>query len=400
MHLSINICNSRGIITFITSRYWINSLGAKKLINRINDELSFIAVIDFGKLKVFDNVAGHHMVHLYTKNNKEEFIYKKVIHDINVIDDVTESENLQIKKLRKSEVFRNNEIIFSIKDSLQSFEKLGDKYFLFQGVVEACDKISSKQFKKNIWKDIQLGDGVFVLSASEIQRLQLTEEEAKLTRPYLYPVNVEAFKIRSENAKTIIYSDRSAKELISSNRNYSKLKRHLDKYSPFITSSNKPYGLHRPRVAEYFDKNKIVFKCMFVENAFAIDYEKHITGMSFVNIVALENNDNFTLEFLLGILNSKFALNWFYNNGKKRGAGVDIGVDKLRTFPLPRLQSKLLESKVETIQNTKLSEGEKCQLLLEIDILVYKLYELTYDEIPANDIKRAIPRAEYDLIEI
>ena len=37
LHKEIDISNPKAIITFITSRYWLNSQGAKKLINRIPD---------------------------------------------------------------------------------------------------------------------------------------------------------------------------------------------------------------------------------------------------------------------------------------------------------------------------------------------------------------------------
>ena len=34
--------------------------------------------------------------------------------------------------------------------------------------------------------------------------------------------------------------------------------------------------------------------------------------------------------------NSRIAYDWFYSFDKKRGAGVDIGVNKIRSFPIKR----------------------------------------------------------------
>lgn len=73
LHKAIDLTSSE--ICFITSRYWLNSQGAKKLINRVEKELYFVNVVDIGKLKVFEAVAGHHMVSHFSKNSHEEFKY-------------------------------------------------------------------------------------------------------------------------------------------------------------------------------------------------------------------------------------------------------------------------------------------------------------------------------------
>ncbi|HNL85162.1 MAG TPA: TaqI-like C-terminal specificity domain-containing protein, partial [Chitinophagales bacterium] len=106
-----------------------------------------------------------------------------------------------------------------------------------------------------------------------------------------------------------------------------------DSLQVYITSSNAPYGLHRARQSDYFENPKIIFKGMFVSPEFCIDFDKYYFGLSFSSVI--QKDDNYSLKYLLAILNSKFAKEWFYNNGKLRGAGVDIGVEKLRTFPVP-----------------------------------------------------------------
>src|SRR3990167_4205375 len=86
LHKAIDISKPNGSICYITSRYWINSYGAKKLIERIKNELSFVSILDIGKLKVFDNVAGQHMVALYEKDKtRKTFTYKKIENDLGEI---------------------------------------------------------------------------------------------------------------------------------------------------------------------------------------------------------------------------------------------------------------------------------------------------------------------------
>lgn len=188
--------------------------------------------------------------------------------------------------------------------------------------------------------------------------------------------------------------------LIEKNRKYKNLKAHLDFYSDFITSSNGPYGLHRPREIDLFNKKKILFKGMFVKNECAIDEDKYFVGMSFISIIENKKSKGFSLEYLLGVLNSKYALNWFYTYGKKRGAGVDIGVDKLRTFPLAENPNKKIESLVKDVISKKELGKKTDSIEQEIDNLVYKLYELTYDEVKVIDPEFSLSKKEYEAIKL
>src|SRR5690606_34028759 len=106
----------------------------------------------------------------------------------------------------------------------------------------------------------QVGQGVFVLSQDEIEILKLNSEELRHIKKYIDPNDVEKYYINSNSSKYLIYSDGLVKLKIEKDTNFKNLKAHLQTMSPFITSSNKPYGLHRPRKSKFFEKEKIVFK--------------------------------------------------------------------------------------------------------------------------------------------
>ena len=401
LHLAMDISSPNSAISFITSRYWINSQGAKKLISRVQEMLAFVSVVDIGKLKVFGNVAGHHMIHTYSKVNRDTFTYKKIINDIRVIEHEYSSDNLTIELLSNTSVFTDSEIIFASQELKSSFTNtVGAKYDLSQGVVEACDKVSSKQFKKVGRNDVSVGDGVFVLSKPELNKLNLNSNERKHIVKYLDPNDIQAYSIEPQQSKFLIYSDKNAKTLIATNGSFPNLKKHLQFYSDFITSSNAPFGLHRPRESKYFLEKKILFKGMFERNEFAIDTEKHFVGMSFISIVEKSPSKGFSLEFLLGLLNSKYGLNWFYTYGKKRGAGVDIGVEKLRTFPLPDKPNKKVEAIVKQIIANKSEHGDTTKYEQELDTIVYRLYNLGHAEVKQIDPEFALSKKEYEAIEL
>lgn len=390
LHKAIDISNSKAIITFITSRYWLNSQGAQKLIKRVADNLSFTNVVDIGKLRVFDNVAGHHMIAVYSKTKQESFLFKKIQNDIRYISSFEESANLKLETLINESVFSNGkEIIFSTEsyDGKNTLETLGSYYDVSQGVVEAPDKISTKQLKEKPNENIKVGDGVFVLLEEEVEKLNLNIEEKALLKPYLDPNDVDRYIVNRKKKKYLIYSDKETKLLIAKNKKYSNLKGHLDKFAEYITSSNKPYGLHRPRNSEYFVQPKIVFKGMFVDPEFAYDEDGNYLGFSFSSII--QKNELFGLKYLLAILNSKFSKNWFYSFGKMRGAGVDIGVEKLRTFPIKDSNHKekfeiiidyiLYLSNIENKNLISHTPNNRIAATIE-EVLNMMVYELYFEE--------------------
>ena len=392
LHKAIDMVDERGVISYITSRYWLNSTGAKKLIRRVRDELSFISVVDIGKLKVFDEVVGQHMVAVYVKNKEhDEFVYKKLQNNLIDLSMTESTDNLHLKQLKNSTIYSNQDEILVENRQLrfENIVRLGEICDVSQGVVEAPDRISKKSLKKTPRKNVQIGEGVFVLTQNEVDALRLSEKEKRVLKKYLNPVNVFRYGVKEES-KYLIYSDKHVRERIKSDRRYNRLKNHLDKFQGFITSSNAPYGIHRPRKDKYFIYPKIIFKSMFAKPEFTYDTSEFFFGFSFSSII--KKDRDYDLKYILAILNSNLALYWYQRNCKKRGIGFDVGVRKIREFPIAKvlrwqqeplivLVDKILaitEGKdylENTAEQKRVREYEK-----QIDQLVYKLYNLTREE--------------------
>lgn len=307
----MDVTNPQAIITFITSRYWLNSQGSKKLIRRVKEELSFTNFVDIGKLKVFDNVAGHHMVAIYSKNKSGSFIYKKIEIDISEIVSEKVSNNLKIRVIQNNDVFNSNDEIIIETDNLDYRREftLDDFYNTSIGVQESPDRISSKNLREKPHPTIKVGDGVFVLTESELKALHFNKNELSVVVPYLDPSQVGKYSISTKDKKYLIYADKETRELIAISPDFNDLKQHLDRYKDYITSSNAPYGLHRSRNKEYFQNRKLIFKNMFVSPEFTIDTKGYYFGFSFSSI--LKKDEEYSLEYLLAILNSNFADFWF-----------------------------------------------------------------------------------------
>jgi len=381
LHQSMNLINDKGVISFITSRYWLNSQGAKKLINRVEEELSFTNVVDIGKLKVFQNVAGHHMIHIYNKNYSDNFVYNKLFNDVKQISSPIQNENIKMFTLKNQEVFADNNIVFNTQLNFKiATTKLGVIYDVSQGVVEASDKISKKQYAIFGNENFYVGQGVFVLTQSEIENLSLNDDEIGILEKYIDPNDVGRYSLNPQKKKFLIYSDKELKVEIENESKYRNIKAHLDNLSDFITSSNKPYGIHRARNIKYFNQPKIIFKGMFKTPDFTYDEADYFFGFSFSSII--KKQDENSLKYLLALLNSKLANKWFYTFGKLRGIGVDIGVEKLRTFPVAETTKEYvfdiivdyilhLKSKITNDLQQKLKATYFEQI---IDGMVYEIY--------------------------
>lgn len=138
-------------------------------------------------------------------------------------------------------------------------------------------QITSLDYLKCIIKRSHIG-----LSEYEVENLNLTIEEKTILKPYLNPNVITKYKILSHSKNYLIYSDKGTKMLIANDARFLNIKRHLDKLSIYITSSNSPYGLHRPRKLCYFEKDKIIFKGMSSEPKFIFDEKNIILDFLFV----------------------------------------------------------------------------------------------------------------------
>ena len=403
LHKALEIGTNKAVICFITSRYWIKSTGAKKIIQHVKDSANFIEIVDFGNLKVFDAVVGLHMISLLGKHHTvQECLYRKVSNDVgNIIRGQWDKERLISSNIIISceNEINVEDIEFNIRIDCYGL----DEYFsVTQGVVEANAKVSTKALSKYPSQIIKVGDGVFVLTKGEVNAMNLNDEEKKLIFKYLGDGAISRYFVDESKCQYLIYSDEIARKLIVQNKNgdFSQIKSHLDTMRNYITSSNGPYGLHRPRNKNAFLSPKIIGPSMFDTPSFAYDDRSYFVGMSY-NVINAKTKV-YSLNYLLGILNSKIAYYWFWQNAKHRGVGVDVGVTKLREFPLPKNPNKNSVKYIEDcvsiiLEGTNNNPSFDCiEQISEIDKQVYHLYGLTYDEVFIVDPETPITREEYE----
>jgi len=399
LHQAFNIGSKSAFISYITNSYWVKSDGSKKLIGRIFKSKTLNEIIFFDDYPIFAEVSGKHMIHSYQNSKLNQSYDIKLVKIYN--DDFNKDINKELVEYHSNEIILQKDSINLELNALTLSNKsieLGEIYNTSVGIQESSDKIAVKKISPELADIFKGGEGVFVINKEEVDNLNLNEDELKQLKPYLNTHNVRKYAIDFSD-EYLIFSDKEVRNDIENNK-YPNLKKHLDKVNHFITSSNAPYGLHRTRSSKInpFDIPKLICPGMFKKPTFTYDNDKYYVGFSFS--VIWEKDQEYDLKYLLGILNSKIGEYWFNTNGKKRGVGVDIGVKVFRKFPVrvaPKVNQKPIIELVNTILTAKKQDPEADTQELEdkIDHLVYKLYDLTYDEVLIVDPDTKLTREEY-----
>ena len=205
--------------------------------------------------------------------------------------------------------------------------------------------------------------------------------------------DIHKYFVRARVPKFLLYLTKDNCPDIS---DYPNLKAHLENFKKIMLNRretkkglNKWFHLHWPRVDSYFENPKIVLPAMFDKPIAAFQRDSGYFGLS--SNVVCRKTKKYELKFLLAILNSCFAAYWFYKYGKRRGVGVDIGVGKLREFPIkktaPEKQIEFINIVDKILAITKdadylansIKQAQVKKYEKQIDQMVFELYGM-YDE--------------------
>ena len=112
---------------------------------------------------------------------------------------------------------------------------------------------------------------------------------------------------------------------------YPNIKRHLDQFQNVITSSNKPYGLHRARNEYFFKNQKIIAlrKCVGEPIFTYTDFDCYVSATFYVI-----KSERIDLKYLTAIFNSKLVAFWLRNKGKMQGRNYQLDKEPLLDIPI------------------------------------------------------------------
>ncbi|EAI0270735.1 class I SAM-dependent DNA methyltransferase, partial [Campylobacter jejuni] len=391
--LGFNVLKENGILSFITSNKYTRAGYGEALREFLLKNVKVLEYTDLNGIKVFDSATVDTSILCFekskSKDNKFKYlalsneILKTCAYDIGLYKDFAEfSQN----SLSKESFTFSDENTSALKAKI---ERIGTPLKEWQGL--------------NIYRGILTGyNEAFIITTEKRNEILANckdeaekERTAKLIRKMLRGRDIKRYiyewaglwVINAHNG----YKNQNGEKVEAINiEYYPSLKKHFDEFYPQLEKrADKgltPYNLRNCAYIEEFEKEKIVYPCIMAKEP-CFSYETSFAfAMAPANIIT-SNSD--ILKYILAFLNSDFIylmLRKFYMGGGIEG---ELKTNNLEKLPIPKINSKnqkLADELINLVDEIlKAKEQDKNantqELENKINSLVYKLYNLTDDEI-------------------
>jgi len=399
--------------------------GALYLRNDLKNRAIIRRLINFNELKIFDSAKGqHNMVTIIKKGYDPDFTAQTCITKIrgdstpNILNSILSWQNKQTEyySVKQKHLFDGDknyiriqgseskeggvfeEVLKKIKQNSTPLIKIKN---INQGILTGVDKVADRHIKKFNLKDIHKGEGVYIISNSELEELKLNENEKKTIKPHYKNSDIFRYFTKSVRDKeNLIYATRDLEI-----ENYPNIKKHLFKYEQIIKARSDERGemqaalklgkwwvIFAARPDVNFESQKIVCPQRSPRNTFGYNNEPWYACTDVYFITNKKSDDN-DLKYILALLNSKLMYIWLYFRGKRKGELLELLYQPLTEIPIKEIP---LEKQIPFIQlvdqilfitkdddyldNWDMLEKVR-KLEKEIDQLVYKLFDLISEEI-------------------
>jgi hypothetical protein len=420
VHRGLELLCHSGILGFIVNSYWTSGTGAKELITALRDTAHIDEIFFFGKLKIFQGVSGQHMILLVSNSTSTAPAF------IKLAQKETETEAKPFVEGRSSilSFYKNPSQLFigdkvdiqppadDLLMKIETWVPLGKMGVVRQGIAENPASINLKTNKKygNRWN---VGQGVFALQQDELNQLNLPKNEEALLRPYYTLSDIGRYYIAPIPSLTLIYSTRDTCPDINA---FPTIRDHLSQFQLIMKNrretrkgSNSWWHLHWPRDENLWKSPKIL-SVQMAERPIFVPVAKPVYVSFSVNVFVPHETTKENLYFITALLNSRLMWKWYKHNAKQRGVGLEINGNVLSKSPIRKAdfhdpKEKAQHDKIvflvermlkmhkdqmdaNTPQELTVIQREIDAIDKQIDDLVYKLYNLTDEEI--NTIETAM----------
>ena len=385
----LNLAKGGGLLCYITSNKWMRANYGKSLrkffstknplcLLDLGPGIFDAATVDTNILIIRDKKVKQHQLKAFPLEYKEQ---------INTLDN---SKMVNMDKLSEESWIILKPEEMAIKEKI---ERIGSPL---------------KDWDINIYRGILTGfNEAFIIDGEKRKELiKQDPKSAEIIKPILRGRDIKRYKaefadlwlINSYNG----YKKKDGTRIEPINiDNYPAIKTHLDQYWDRVKSRGDqgitPYNLRNCAYIREFEKEKIVYNDICQSLTFSLLPK----GVYFNNTAYFINSSS---KSLLSVLNSKL-IDWFY-----RTLSVQLGEKAVRMFsiyvkeiPIPAISNKAslsFEKIVNQILSKKENGEDSSAEEQEIDLLVYKLYELTYAEVKIVDSAFGMSKEAYEKVEI
>ena len=340
-----------GILSYIIPNTWLFNTYATRYRLQIVNYWSIIEILDCTKFPIFESATVLNTIITWKKN--------KISECSNFIGYRNTANALSFQKLLDEPKLR-----FPISDLLQLNQNWGIAFSRSQDVIRLINKIRNGKLPLiDVFPEVSQG-----LIAYDKYRGQSTDVIAN--RVY------HSFEYRAGLKKWLWGEDIKRYEVNWNSQEY------IDYCD----------GIANPRQPKFFKGKRLLVREITNPSIFAAITSEELYNDPAVLIV-LDNNGYYPLEIVLAIFNSKLATFYHFNHSPKatKGAFPKILILDIKQFPLPSL-SDIIRDQIVSIVRKRASICDDIML----DILIYRLYNLTYDEVLIVDPETPITREEYE----
>ncbi|HED7857830.1 TPA: Eco57I restriction-modification methylase domain-containing protein [Campylobacter coli] len=389
--LGFNVLKDNGVLSYITSNKYTRAGYGEALREFLLKNVKFLEYTDLNGIKVFDSATVDTSILCFekskSKDNKFKYlalsneILKTCAYDIGLYKDYAE--------------FSQNSL------SKESFTFSDENTSVLKAKIERIGTPLKEWYGLNIYRGILTGyNEAFIITTEKRNEILANckdeaekERTAKLIRKMLRGRDIKRYSYEWAGL-WVIGTFPSLKIDIEQ---YPALKQYLSQFLPRIEqsgekgcrkkTSNKWFET-QDNIAYYeeFEKEKIVWNRISSDLCFSYDNQKNFILDSMFSITFYSN---INLKYLIANLNSSISKFWIKNNAATLGDGIYGAKIYIEKLSIPKINSKNeklaneLVSLVDEILKAKEQNKNANTQELEnkINFLVYKLYNLTEEEI-------------------
>lgn len=388
---TLEILKKQGLVGFISSNQFLVTEYGRMIREVLLENYEIKKMVDFGDLPIFEDALTYVSIFILKKGNKRDFEYLR----IKSLDEINKLESLKGVNIKVSSLNNNGWVLIE-GDESKIINKLN--------LIPKLDLIGSAN------AGIITGlDDILMFDKSDIERLKFEKELIlpiiRGTDPkryqYVSPSKYVIYPYKIDGKETKILSEKELKEfpivydyLI---KNKSALIKRKDSRKTFENRKDW-FALVRFGRKEMFNQEKIVTPGEVKDHKFSLDNSN--SGFSCARVFAITiENKKYNLKYILAILNSNLIKFYLRHIAPlKQGGYYTYSSTVLGQIPIkdssPSQEKKIISLVDNMLELQKKYHDEKTQgnekerlkqqienTDYEIDEEVYKLYELTPEEI-------------------
>lgn len=382
----LNLLSKGGILSYITTNKFFNTGYGKKLRKLILSQ-DVRKILNFEQVEVFENVLVSSVILEIAKqySSTDKFVYEKFF-KMNYLEFQQEFAN-RLNSLGEYSKCHLDESEWSFAD-LQGLE--------LKAKIEQLATPLAEIPGVNIYRGVTTGyNPAFIISSDVKENLIKEDRTAEIIKPLLQGRNIRKWFYNYTNEHLL----QTGYDINIPSR-YPAIYKHLLHFSPDINNrSDQGKNWWNLRACQYYSEfeaeRKIIWGLTADKWAYTIDEDKHYLPSNGYILTSYETD----IYYLLAVLNSKLMEHYFHYIGVMTAGGaytlkaatisaLPIIVAK-DVEPFTNLAKLILEIKKQDIY------ADVSELEAQIDKAIYRLYNLSYDEVLIVDPHTSITREEY-----